>query len=136
MTKILIDTNVILDKMAKRLPFNDEADTIFNLIIQGKIVGFTTASSITDIYFLLSKAIGSNLSLKAIENLLNILEVISVTKDDCIEALNLGIKDFEDALVVACADKEGIDFIVTRDVEFLNTPNAIAPNEFLSRITQ
>jgi len=136
MKRILIDTNVILDKMAKREPFSDDANAIFSLIIQDQIVGFTTASSITDVHFLLSKAIGSESSIDAIENLLDIFEVISVTKDDCLNALKIGIKDFEDALVAVCADKEDIDFIVTRDAEFLKQPKATTPSEFLSRISQ
>lgn len=136
MKKALIDTNIILDNMAKREPFSDDANAIFSLITQDQMAGFTTASSITDIHFLLSKAIGSEPSINAIENLLDILEVISVTKDDCLKALKFGIKDFEDALVAVCADKEDLDFIVTRDVEFLKQPKAITPSEFLSRINE
>jgi len=134
MKKVLIDTNVVLDKLAVRQPFHIEANTIFDLIADGKIIGFITASSITDIYFLLGKAIGFNLSLKAIENLLDVFEVISVTKIDCQNAVKSNIKDFEDALVAVCADKEDLDFIITRDDEFLKLPKAISPSDFLEKI--
>jgi hypothetical protein len=35
--------------------------------------------------------------------------------------------------VTVCADKEDIDFIVTRDTEFLKIQNAISPDEFLMK---
>jgi hypothetical protein len=36
--------------------------------------------------------------------------------------------------VAVCADKENLDFIVTRDEEFLKIPKAISPSEFLKKI--
>ena len=44
------------------------------------------------------------------------------------------MRDFEDALIIVCVDREGIDFIVTRDVEFLKIPKAISPSEFLEKL--
>ena len=134
MTKALIDTNVVLDRLANRQPFNVEAQAIFNLIGNNKVTAYITASSVTDIFFLLRKAIGYDLSIKAIQDLLDAFEVISVTRDDCENALKSPIKDYEDALVSVCADKEGLDFIVTRDVEFLKLPKAVDPSAFLKKI--
>ena len=134
MKKALIDTNVVLDKLAVRQPFHTEANAIFDLIADGELAGFITASSITDIYFLLGKAIGFNSSLKAIENLLDVFEVISVTKFDCQNAVKSNIKDFEDALVAVCAEKEKIEYIITRDVEFLKIDKSILPSDFLKKL--
>jgi len=97
-------------------------------------MAFITASSVTDIYFLLCKAIGYDSSIKAIMNLLDVFEIISVTKSDCVNALKSPIKDYEDSLVAVCANKENLNFIITRDVEFLKLPNAITPKEFLREI--
>ena len=49
MINALIDTNVVLDSLANRVPFNKESDAIFDLIIEGKINGYITASSVTDL---------------------------------------------------------------------------------------
>ena len=134
MKKALIDTNVVLDKLAVRQPFHVEANAIFDLIADEEITAFITASSITDIYFLLGKAIGFNASIQAIENLLDVFEVISVTKIDCQNAIKSSIKDFEDALIAVCADKENIDFIISRDTEFLKFSEVISPTEFLEKM--
>ena len=38
--KILLDTNVVLDKLAAREPFKDNADRIFNLIGRNELTGY------------------------------------------------------------------------------------------------
>ena len=134
MINALIDTNVIIDSLAARKPFNNESDTIFDLIKSGEITGYITASSVTDIYYLLNKAIGYDLCQKAITNLLDAFEVITVTKSDCQNALKSAIKDYEDALVAECADKAGLDYIITRDNKFLNYPHTISPTELIKQI--
>jgi predicted nucleic acid-binding protein len=133
MINALIDTNIILDSLAARKPFSDEANAIFDLIKNDEVTGFISASSVTDIYYLLRKAIGYESSILLLENLLNAFEIISVTKADCLNALKSTIKDYEDALVAECANKANIDFIVTRDNKFLNYPKAITPSAFLNQ---
>ena len=135
MIRALIDTNVVLDCLARRQPFVHDADGIFDLIEKGSVLGFVTASSVTDIHYLLGKAIGINLSLRAMEYLFEAFEVLSVTKADCVNALRSTIKDYEDALIAECANNAELDFIVTRDMEFLNYPKAISPTDFLKKIS-
>jgi len=69
--------------------------------------------------------------------LLSHYEVVSVTHEDCATALKLPNDDFEDALVTICAKKAGVDFIVTRDNEFLLAVSPvplISPTELLNRL--
>ena len=135
MINALIDTNVIIDSLAARKPFNEESDVIFDLIKAGEINGFISASSVTDIYYLLNKAIGADLCSKAMENLLDAFEVISVTKVECLKALKSEIKDFGDALIAECADKADLKYIVTRDNKFLNYSKTITPSKLLEQFT-
>jgi predicted nucleic acid-binding protein len=58
MTKVLIDTNIILDTALNRQPFCLEAGTIFQCIEDKKIRGYISASAVTDIFYLLRKQIG------------------------------------------------------------------------------
>jgi predicted nucleic acid-binding protein len=77
-------------------------------------------------------------SAKAVlEFLLECYEVLPVTHADCKAALSLPIEDFEDALVVVCADRAKADCIVTRDKEFLQVVSPVklvSPVDFISRI--
>ena len=128
---ILLDTNVILDTFMGREPHNNHSDEIFELIADNKVFGYVNTSSVTDIYYVLRKKFSNVDSKEKIKTLLTLFDTIDVSKTDLLTALNLPIMDFEDALVSACADKADMDFIVTRDTEFLKNEKTIAPNEFL-----
>jgi predicted nucleic acid-binding protein len=53
--KVLVDTNVILDVLLKRSPFYKDSYKIFQFVDQERIKGCLSASSITDIFYLLNK---------------------------------------------------------------------------------
>ena len=123
--KALIDTNVILDFLLAREPHYEAAKEIFSLTYQGKIDTYTTASSITDIYYIIAKKLGADAAREALRNLFNLLVIITVDGEDCVLALDLPITDYEDALVTTCAQKTDVDLIITNDADFLNTGNPL-----------
>jgi len=53
--KVLVDTNVVLDVLLKRTQFYQDSFKIFQLVDQERIYGCLSASSITDIFYLLRK---------------------------------------------------------------------------------
>jgi predicted nucleic acid-binding protein len=134
--KLLIDTNVILDVFLLREPNSIVALEIFKLIKSEKVEAFTTASSITDIYYITEKRLGENKARTALRNLINLLGIISVEGEDCVQALDLPLPDFEDALVTVCATKADIDYIITNDSGFLETNSEdiqiVTPKAFLN----
>ncbi|MCL2203587.1 MAG: PIN domain-containing protein [Defluviitaleaceae bacterium] len=132
--KILIDTNVILDSLASRKPHDKNADDIFDLIAKNHVEGYLNTSSVTDIYYILRKTLGDTASRNEIKKVLYVLQAIEITKSDCQTALDSPLPDFEDALLVVCAEKVKLDYIVTRDEALLVLPNAVSPTEFLSKI--
>ena len=132
--KILIDTNVIIDTLAIREPFNEQSDKIFELAAKDVIEGCILTSSVIDIYYLLRKQFNDAERRKKIQTLLDLFQVIEVTKNDCLNALQSSMPDFEDTLIFVCVDREDIDFIVTRDIEFLKLAKAISPSEFYEMI--
>jgi len=70
--------------------------------------------------------------------MLNVFLVIAVDGQDCQKALGSAITDFEDGLVMVCAVKSQIDYIVTRDAEFLQYGNypvqTLTPEQLLESI--
>ncbi|MCL2356160.1 MAG: PIN domain-containing protein [Defluviitaleaceae bacterium] len=136
--KIMVDTNVILDFFLLRQPGADSARRIFEMIYQEKIEAFTTASSITDIYYVTAKKLGDSTGRKAISQLLHLLGIIAVDGNDCTNALILPVTDFEDALVTVCSKKEDIDCIVTNDNSYLQIhpqlAKVVSPQVFLDMI--
>jgi len=125
--KILLDTNIILDVFLYREPNIKSVEKIFELIYQNKVTAYTTASSITDIYYITVKRLGDIPTREALRNLFNLIKIITVDGNDCVYALNLPIPDFEDALVSVCANKVDIDYIITNDKRFLSVDTQLAP---------
>jgi len=123
---VLIDTNVILDFLLSREPLHEAGTNIFELTYQEQIHAYTTASSITDIYYIVVKRLGDNAAREVLRNLFNLITVITVDGEDCILALNLPISDFEDALLTTCSKKAGVEYIVTNDEVFLNADGSLA----------
>ena len=52
MQKVLFDTNIILDIALKRSPHFSKATHLFKLIDEKLILGYITATTITDIYYI------------------------------------------------------------------------------------
>jgi predicted nucleic acid-binding protein len=74
---------------------------------------------------------------EAIKKLMELLEIISLNDEDCLNALSLPIDDFEDAFVVICGKNAGADFIVTRDEKFLKMEPPVpvlSPDKLLERL--
>jgi len=117
--KIIVDTNIILDFMLSREPHVADARDLFKMISQEKVEAFISASSVTDIYYVIAKRLGDATARDSVRHLLNILGIIAVDGNDCSDALNLPIADFEDALVTICANREDVNYIVSNDKEFL-----------------
>jgi predicted nucleic acid-binding protein len=131
MTKILLDTNVILDALASREPFRADAEAIFALTGKRRITAYVTASSVTDIYYILRRKLPDETCRSALRHLFNLFSAIPVTQRDCLSALDEPMEDFEDALIMICARKMDIDYVITRDKTFLGTRGTISPPDFL-----
>ncbi len=131
---VLIDTNVILDYVLKREPFAADALACIDRLIIGKAKVWLTASTITDIYYVTRKALQDSASARAvIVKLLGAFQTAGVDKTDCISALDVGVSDYEDALVSVCAKKARAEYIITRNIkDFQGSPvQAITPADFL-----
>jgi predicted nucleic acid-binding protein len=133
--KVLIDTNVIIDYLDDRLPFADFAEKLFDLCEQGKLIGSLTASSVTDIYYIMRKIIGREKTLECLKLLFSVFEVADVGKGDLLKAMSSTVTDFEDASMSVCAKRVKAEYIITRNADdYHDSPVApISPQDFLAR---
>jgi predicted nucleic acid-binding protein len=135
---VVLDTNVIMDALQERQPFDAEAKEILLRAQNGEFTCYFTANAATDIFYLYSKAHDVKSARQVMNFLLATYKIVSVTHEDCISAMSIPIADFEDALVSACAKKVEADYIVSRDDKFLrgNSPvKVIEPKDFLKKLT-
>ncbi len=50
--RVLIDTNIVLDFLLQREPFSQDAELLFQAIDVGEVVGYVTATTLTDIFYI------------------------------------------------------------------------------------
>ena len=122
--KIVIDNNIALDALLGRKPFNETAERILTACADTHM-GCLSVNSLTDIFYVLRKSMDVPYAKAAVKKLMDLLEIISVSDEDCLNALSLPIDDFEDALVVVCGKNAKADCIVTRDETFLKISSPI-----------
>ena len=103
--RVLVDTNVIIDALASREPFRADAEAVLLLAAEEKIAGFVTGSSMTDIYYLIRRKLSHGEALAALRMLMRTLGVVPVGEDECVEAMETGMGDFEDAVAAVCAGR-------------------------------
>ena len=135
--KIAIDTNIVLDMLAKREPFFKQSQAVIQLVAERKLEGAITANSVTDVYYILRKHLDSETAKTSLRGLTELLDIIDVTQEECLVALELPMSDYEDALLSCCARQWEADYIVTRNIkDFKNSPvKALTPNDFLKTVS-
>ena len=135
MIKVLLDTNIILDLLAKREPFYNGAARIFTLADKSKLMLFTTSLSIANTYYILSNLKSASDAREILRNFRVLVSIIEV--DEKITDLSLNdhsFRDFEDAIQYYSALENKIGFIITRDSkEFKKTQIPVmTADEFLT----
>ena len=116
--RYMIDTNIILDVFLDQEPFSTSSKQVLSLCESKKIHGFISASSATDIFYIVRKRLGSpDKASEALGHVLNIVKVLTVTNDDINAAFLKKAKDFEDCLLATCARSNKCAAIVTRNKE-------------------
>jgi len=117
MDDLFVDTDIILDLLAKREPFYPYAAELFSLADSGKINIYVTPIIITNIHYILRKAVGKD---KAIQNLLKLkllVKILAVDEKIIELALASGFSDFEDAVQYYTARENDIPILLTRNTK-------------------
>lgn len=115
MEKVFIDSDILLDLLAKREPFYDPAARLFCLIEKEKIKAYTSPNIFINIHYILRKSIGKEQALKSIQKLKLLMVILPVDEKIVNLALYSEFKDFEDAIQFFAAKEHGIKCILTRN---------------------
>ena len=136
MIRILLDTNIVLDVLADRAPFAEEAVTIFKLCETRQVEGAIYALTIPNLVYVMRKELGREQISGVLQKLSAIWDIEDMRAEDLRKAAALPIPDFEDALQCVCAQRIKADYIVTRNIkDFLQSKvMAVKPSELLERI--
>lgn len=116
MKKITIDLNVIIDFLNKRENHREAAE-VFDLCIRKKLKGHVCAHEFTTLAYFLFKEQRDSRKVKYVLNeLFDIFSTIPITESILRDAVNSEIDDYEDAVVEISSVKNGIDYIITRNL--------------------
>jgi len=137
--RVLVDTNIILDFLLQREPFFQDAELLFQAIDVSEIVGYVTATTLTDIFYISRRYTRSvEKARQAVSEILTAMMVCPVARGVLELAFNSGLADFEDAVQIFSAVTHGLEAIVTRDAQgFLSSPlPVLSIQELLQQIRQ
>lgn len=134
--RLFLDTNVLLDVLARREPWVHDAATLLSLIEAGRASAFVAPHGLATIHYLIAKWQDRHGADQALADVMRIARVAPLDHDTVLRALALGWPDFEDALQAACAQNVDADHLVTRDPDdFARSPvPPISPPEVLALI--
>lgn len=130
-----MDTNVIVDALTSREPWKESAEKIFLMAANCVVDAYITASTVTDIYYLVRKYLHSTEQAKRVMGkLYSLMEILTVTRNECVDALASAVNDYEDAVIERTAAKADMDYIITRNVKDYQNGmiKAILPNDFIT----
>ena len=133
-SKLLIDTNVLLDCFIPDRPGSGAARRLISLCDVGKFEGLACAGSFKDLYYVSCKYLDEPVVRDVVRNLMALLTVVPLDKLTCADAIDSNEPDFEDGLICSAAEMACADFIITRDASAfrLSKIRSLTASDFLA----
>jgi predicted nucleic acid-binding protein len=132
--RIFVDTNVLLDVLARRMPFYSAAAQVWSLAERNEVRAFISAISFNNIYYVVRRLANKEKADGALRLLRDVFEPIAPDAKIVNQAIDAGMTDFEDAIQFHSALRAKADCLVTRNVgDFPDTgPPVFTCEEFLA----
>lgn len=113
--KVLLDTNIIVDVALDRQPYFRDSEGVLRLAEESRIEGYISASTLSDLYYIIRKGRGREWTLDFLQQLITFCSIATV--DDAVirMALGLDFRDFEDAIQYSVAVINHLEAIATRN---------------------
>ncbi|MDR2706397.1 MAG: PIN domain-containing protein [Planctomycetaceae bacterium] len=115
--KLFIDSDVILDLLAKRPLFYDDVAKIFSWAYKKKIELYTTALVLANVFYILRKINGNDKSKEQIKNLRILIKILPINETIVDMALSSKFHDFEDGLQYFTAKEQNLSGVITRNLK-------------------
>lgn len=136
--RLLLDTNIVLDYLARREPFFSDARKLMILGAIAEVELCFSALQLTDAFYILSNGGKAACGIDAQDKLKQcrrFIRICGITEQDIDKAFELRWNDLEDAFVAVCADKHKADYIISRDSEFQTAGiPVLSPAEYFKRL--
>jgi predicted nucleic acid-binding protein len=133
--KLFLDTNIIIDVIAKRQNQFETSLTILRLCESKQYKGYISALTIPNINYICKKFLSGDGIKSALLTIMRILSVVDLSEKDLIKAFDSSVTDYEDALQELAANNIKADVIITRNIKDykLSSIQTLTPEEFLRK---
>ena len=115
MTRLFLDTNIVLDFLQKREPYFEDAKSVFALSLGKEFRLYVSDITFSNIAFICRKSYDPQKLHNLFTLLRKFVEVVGADNGVIDMAISLKAKDFEDAVQYCSAMKAKADFILTRN---------------------
>ncbi len=116
--RVLVDTNIVLDALLAREPFVEDARASLEATRSQQIQGYVAATTLTNIFYIVRRQTRNvERAREAVSMTLTLMEVCPVNRDILDAAFSSNLRDFEDAVQLACAMASRLDAIITRNAQ-------------------
>ena len=131
---IFLDTNVVVDYLACREEFYEDAAIIFELIQRNLVKAYVSSLTIINCAYVMKKFFPKDIVLNKIEDMLDYIHVTPIDENCIINAIKKSPYDFEDTVQYESSQAVGSVVIITRDQKGFRDLNAIimSPKEFIN----
>ena len=134
MYKALVDTNIFVDFMFRRMPFYENSEKIIDLCEKSKVKGYITTSTLMDLHYIFRKLSHSNNDAdNAIQEILHVFNVIEINEKDIYDSTITHHKDFEDSVIESSAVRNKLGYIITRNIKDFSKDRIeiLTPTQFI-----
>ena len=136
MTKILVDTNIILDVLLGRQPWLSASLAVWVAVDRGQARGYLAAHAVTTMFYVVRRLQGEDKAWAVLPGVLRVFRVATVDETIIRHAARDKWPDFEDSVQTEAGVAAMCDFIVTRNPrDFSRSPiPVLTPEEVIDRL--
>lgn len=131
--RVFLDTNIIIDILAKRQPHYADSQDVMDRCGDLQCEVYIAWHGLATAFYVFGSVVGEAAAQSAMQGFLQNARVATVGDSDAHRAFDLGFTDLEDALQASAAEACAAQCVVTRNqADFANSPvPALTPQEFL-----
>lgn len=115
MKKVFVDSDIILDLLAKRQPHYPYAAELFSLVDAGKVTVYISPVIVSNLHYILKRMGNKENAIQSLQKLKLLVKIVPVNEKIIELALASGFSDLEDAIQYYAARENGIEYLLTRN---------------------
>lgn len=134
--RALLDTNIVIDIYTNRASGDPLSRKLLMMEKFGDLEFWASASSFTDMFFILNRFFESKRIQEVFEESFRWLQICPLSSEDIKHATNLRWSDFEDCVIDIAAQKVKADYLITRNKKDFGQSSipVLTPSEFFDML--